>query len=96
MRFKIGDKVLCKYVSHGLQRWYPAKILKQRTKKDEPEWFIHYHGWNTRHDQWVPDRLLLIENDENKAIDRFEEKCALFLEIILVFFQYSPTAYMKI
>mmetsp|Transcript_4507 Transcript_4507/g.6742 ORF Transcript_4507/g.6742 Transcript_4507/m.6742 type:complete len:926 (+) Transcript_4507:43-2820(+) len=51
-----GDKVLAK---NGA-RAYEAFIMKTKTsKKGATMYKVHYHGWNKRYDEWVPESKIV-------------------------------------
>ncbi|KAJ7475212.1 MRG-domain-containing protein [Mycena galericulata] len=70
--YSTGEVVLC---YHG-PLIYVAKILKtQPTSGDEKNtitgmdgqhYFVHYKGWKTTWDEWVPASRLLKDNEENR------------------------------
>ncbi|XP_075227410.1 mortality factor 4-like [Lycorma delicatula] len=62
-RFQEGEKVLC---FHG-PLIYVAKCLQSRydEKNKQPEYHIHYSGWNKSWDEWVPESRVLKYNDAN-------------------------------
>ncbi|KAK3095742.1 hypothetical protein FSP39_018426 [Pinctada imbricata] len=35
-----------------MNKWYPAKIVD--IEEDEQSVMIHFDGWNSRYDEWVP------------------------------------------
>lgn len=56
-KFADGEKVLC---YHG-PLLYEAKVSKTREKN--PQFFIHYGGWNKTWDEWVPESRLIKHNE---------------------------------
>lgn len=45
---------------------YEAKCLKrQKSKKEQPQYFIHYKGWNSKWEEWVGDDRVLALNAIN-------------------------------
>lgn len=60
-----GDKVFAYHQNH----LYEAKVQQKETNDDgETHYFVHYHGWAKKWDEWVsPDRIMPI-NDETKKL----------------------------
>ena len=36
----------------GSDKWFSVKV--QDIDEDESEVLVHYHNWNSRHDEWIP------------------------------------------
>ncbi|KAJ3136144.1 Esa1p-associated factor [Physocladia obscura] len=59
--FSAGDKILC---FHG-PLLYEAKVLKTDQRGDGQYYLVHYNGWNTKWDEWVPEARTLVHNEAN-------------------------------
>lgn len=60
---EVGDKLNVYY--HEETVTYEAKVIEKSTQNGNPIFLVHYTGWNTRYDEWVPkDRI--VENLTNK------------------------------
>ncbi|KAJ7119468.1 MRG-domain-containing protein [Mycena epipterygia] len=78
--YNTGENVLC---YHG-PLIYVAKILKTQTVdekntitgKDGLHYFVHYKGWKTTWDEWVPAQRLLKDNEVNRALQKSLQKDA--------------------
>ncbi|KAJ7730901.1 MRG-domain-containing protein [Mycena maculata] len=80
--YNTGETVLC---YHG-PLIYAAKILKTQpstgdekntiTGKDGQHYFVHYKGWKTTWDEWVPSTRLLKDNEANRALQKNLQKDA--------------------
>lgn len=45
---------------------YEAKCLKrQKLKTGQPQYFVHYKGWNTKWEEWVGDDRVMVINAAN-------------------------------
>ncbi|XP_022695949.1 mortality factor 4-like protein 1 isoform X1 [Varroa jacobsoni] len=62
-KFQENEKVLC---FHG-PLLYEAKCIKAQVKDKVNKYFVHYSGWNTKWDEWVPESRMLKVNDANLA-----------------------------
>ncbi|OQR70084.1 mortality factor 4 protein 1-like, partial [Tropilaelaps mercedesae] len=60
-KFQENEKVLC---FHG-PLLYEAKCIKAQVKDKMNKYFVHYSGWNTKWDEWVPESRVLKVNDAN-------------------------------
>ncbi|CAG0900157.1 unnamed protein product [Cyprideis torosa] len=62
-RFDVKSKVLC---YHG-QLIYEGKVLNRKFQSTDKIWeyLIHYSGWKSKWDEWVPEDRVLQYNDEN-------------------------------
>ena len=54
--FKVGDVV--QSFSAMYDAWYEAKVAKKDVKRGEECFFVHWKGWNKRHDTWVSGESL--------------------------------------
>ncbi|KAJ7471802.1 MRG-domain-containing protein [Mycena latifolia] len=81
--YSSGEVVLC---YHG-PLIYVAKILKTQpvdekdekntiTGKEGTHYFVHYKGWKTTWDEWVPAARLLKDNEVNRALQKSLQKDA--------------------
>ncbi|KAJ7076036.1 MRG-domain-containing protein [Mycena belliarum] len=78
--YNTGEVVLC---YHG-PLIYVAKILKTQsvddkhtiTGKEGTHYFVHYKGWKTTWDEWVPAARLLKDNEVNRALQKSLQKDA--------------------
>ncbi|KAJ7641369.1 MRG-domain-containing protein [Roridomyces roridus] len=77
--YTTGENVLC---YHG-PLIYIAKVLKTQaatdekntiTGKDGQHYFVHYKGWKTTWDEWVPMERLLKDNEANRLIQKTLQK----------------------
>ncbi|XP_055678656.1 AT-rich interactive domain-containing protein 4B [Lutzomyia longipalpis] len=60
---EVGDKLNVYY--HEETVTYEAKVIEKSSQNGNPIYLVHYTGWNTRYDEWVPkDRI--VENLTNK------------------------------
>ncbi|GAB0088204.1 uncharacterized protein DMENIID0001_025950 [Sergentomyia squamirostris] len=60
---EVGDKLNVYY--HEETVTYEAKVIEKSMQNGNPIFLVHYTGWNTRYDEWVPkDRI--VENLTNK------------------------------
>ena len=46
--YERGDAVQAKWG----QEWYASKVVE--VSEQEPRWLVHYQGWNSRFDEWLP------------------------------------------
>lgn len=59
----INDILIVTWGSHGTKQ-YPARCLEKND--DKKELFIHYNGWNSRHDEWIKlDRVIERKDSAN-------------------------------
>ncbi|KAJ7280369.1 MRG-domain-containing protein [Mycena rebaudengoi] len=78
--YNSGENVLC---YHG-PLIYAAKILKIQTVdekntmtgKEGLHYFVHYKGWKTTWDEWVPSDRLLKDNEVNRVLQKSLQKNA--------------------
>ncbi|KAJ7034745.1 MRG-domain-containing protein [Mycena alexandri] len=80
--YNTGENVLC---YHG-PLIYVAKILKTQaadenekntiTGKEGEHYFVHYKGWKTTWDEWVPAARLLKDNEVNRLLQKSLHKDA--------------------
>ncbi|KAJ6602533.1 MRG-domain-containing protein [Mycena vulgaris] len=78
--YNSGENVLC---YHG-PLVYVAKILKTQTVdekntitgKEGTHYFVHYKGWKTTWDEWVPAARLLKDNEANRLLQKSLQKNA--------------------
>ncbi|CAK5263592.1 unnamed protein product [Mycena citricolor] len=78
--FTVGENVLC---YHG-PLIYVAKVLKAQTAEpdekntitgqDGQHYFVHYKGWKTTWDEWVPAARLLKDNEQNRITQKSVQK----------------------
>ncbi|KAJ7645828.1 MRG-domain-containing protein [Mycena rosella] len=79
--YNTGENVLC---YHG-PLIYVAKILKTQTVEEKDEkntitgaegthYFVHYKGWKTTWDEWVPATRLLKDNETSRALQKTLQK----------------------
>ncbi|CAK5278018.1 unnamed protein product [Mycena citricolor] len=78
--FTVGENVLC---YHG-PLIYVAKVLKAQpaepdekntiTGQDGQHYFVHYKGWKTTWDEWVPAARLLKDNEQNRITQKSVQK----------------------
>ena len=54
------------YAFHG-PMLYKARIMNIREDTERP-YKIHYHGWNKKFDDWLPENKIMKINDENKEL----------------------------
>ncbi|CAG0881359.1 unnamed protein product [Cyprideis torosa] len=61
--YDLNSKVLC---YHG-PLIYEAKVLRREFQTTDNIWeyFVHYSGWKSKWDEWVPEDRVLKYNDEN-------------------------------
>lgn len=52
------------------QQWHPAEIIHIRSAEGgKSEYYVHYHGFNRRLDEWVPmERVDLQQKDETQRV----------------------------
>lgn len=76
-KFPVESVVWC---PHG-PLLYRAKVLKMEFKQGKENLFVHFDGWNKKHDSWVDASECLENNDEaaataKKLLDRVKEEKA--------------------
>ncbi|KAL4238041.1 DNA- binding [Mactra antiquata] len=49
----VGAKLKVKYGKGKNTREYEAKIIEVKSESSSAQYFVHYQGWNNRHDEWV-------------------------------------------
>jgi ParB-like chromosome segregation protein Spo0J len=65
--FEIGQFIRIVSETYQGQVFY-AQILKCRFKEGNNVYYVHYNGWSTSHDEWMPEKVissLLPEEDGN-------------------------------
>ncbi|KAI9223097.1 MRG-domain-containing protein [Blastocladiella britannica] len=63
--YGVKEKALC----YEKVQIYEAKIHERRIGTDgTPEYLVHYHGWNSKYDEWVKDERLLKDTPENREL----------------------------
>mmetsp|Transcript_11850 Transcript_11850/g.15553 ORF Transcript_11850/g.15553 Transcript_11850/m.15553 type:complete len:141 (+) Transcript_11850:91-513(+) len=50
----------------GNKHYYPATVLQVRFRKNEWRFKVHYLGWNSRWDQWLPDERIMKDSEQNR------------------------------
>lgn len=62
-KFEVGTYIK---IEPGIGNTYFAQIVKKRHQKINM-YYIHYNGWSTSHDEWMPENVLLPldENEES-------------------------------
>lgn len=56
-RFKVGDYVRIESSVYEGQVFY-ASIVKYRYRNHTNSYYVHYNGWSTSHDEWMPENVL--------------------------------------
>lgn len=56
-RFKVGDYVRIESSTYEGQVFY-AQIAKYRYRNHTNSYYVHYNGWSTSHDEWMPEAVL--------------------------------------
>nr|CAB3264032.1 male-specific lethal 3-like [Phallusia mammillata] len=75
-KFAVGERVLCFEPDRSKARvLYDAKILdvdfvRDGKSKKEPEYKVHFQGWNSAWDRWADETYVLKNNEENKKLQR--------------------------
>jgi len=75
-KFSEGERVLCFEPDPTKARvLYDAKILEIQVKKDVKgkkavEYLIHFQGWNTSWDRFVPETYILHDSEENRLLQK--------------------------
>ncbi|CAK8690039.1 unnamed protein product [Clavelina lepadiformis] len=64
--YKAGDKLLVKYGKDSF-KLYEAKVVDLELQDEkEVQYYVHYAGWNSRHDEWIkPWRIASIVTENN-------------------------------
>ncbi|CAN0258697.1 unnamed protein product, partial [Phaeothamnion confervicola] len=66
-KFKDGEIVF----AHDAGLLYEAKVLSVSTPPEqEPNYLVHYNGWNSRWDKWVVERVLLPDGDHARQLEK--------------------------
>lgn len=63
----VGDKLKVFY--HAQKVTYEAKVIEINIQSGTPVYLVHYTGWNTRYDEWVPKERIA-ENLTNSKTKR--------------------------
>eukprot|EP01138_Halocafeteria_seosinensis_P004647 gb/GECG01004753.1/.p1 GENE.gb/GECG01004753.1/~~gb/GECG01004753.1/.p1 ORF type:complete len:377 (+),score=71.08 gb/GECG01004753.1/:1-1131(+) len=65
---QVGDKVF----AYHMNQLYEAKVMEKETDKTgDPHYFVHYHGWAKKWDEWVAsDRIMPINEETKKLKDK--------------------------
>eukprot|EP00762_Andalucia_godoyi_P000142 ANDGO_02330.mRNA.1 Chromatin modification-related protein eaf3 len=67
--FRVGEIIEC--LSEG--SYYKAKIIEKNDSG--PQFFVHYYGWSSGHDEWVQtDKLRHLEPEESRRMSVSERK----------------------
>ncbi|XP_078514034.1 MSL complex subunit 3 [Lissotriton helveticus] len=75
-KFQTGEKVLCFEPDPTKAKvLYDAKVVDVIVGKDEkgrknPEYLIHFNGWNRSWDRWAAEDHVLRDTDENRRLQR--------------------------
>jgi mortality factor 4-like protein 1 len=73
--FRVGDQ--CFALHDGSTALYKARVLLVRGDDGaEPQFLIHYDGWNKKWDEWVPARRLLPFTKENEKLKQDRDSAA--------------------
>lgn len=56
-RFQVGDYVRIESSTFNGQVYY-AQINKYRYRNNANMYYVHYNGWSTSHDEWMPELVL--------------------------------------
>ena len=65
-KFEIGQFI--RIVSETCQgQVFYAQILKCRFKDGNNVYYVHYNGWSTSHDEWMPEKVIspILQEEEN-------------------------------
>lgn len=68
-QFDPDEKVFAKdKSSNGAKRslYYLASVRDRRYRDGQWQYKVHYHGWNSRWDQWISDDAILRATDQNQ------------------------------
>nr|NP_001071757.1 uncharacterized protein LOC778671 [Ciona intestinalis]BAE06543.1 Ci-male-specific lethal 3-like [Ciona intestinalis] len=74
--FVVGERVLCYEPDKSKAKvLYDAKVLdadyiKDGKSKKEPEYKIHFQGWNSAWDRWANESYVLKNTEENRKLQR--------------------------
>ncbi|XP_073406798.1 MSL complex subunit 3-like isoform X2 [Dendrobates tinctorius] len=75
-KFQKGEKVLCFEPDPTKAKvLYDAKVVDILVSKDDkgrknPEYLIHFNGWNRSWDRWAAEDHVLRDTDENRRLQR--------------------------
>ncbi|CAI9599271.1 unnamed protein product, partial [Staurois parvus] len=75
-KFQKGEKVLCFEPDPTKAKvLYDAKVVDVVVGKDDkgrknPEYLIHFNGWNRSWDRWAAEDHVLRDTDENRRLQR--------------------------
>lgn len=61
----VGDKLKVFY--HAQKVTYEAKVIEISVQSGTPVYLVHYTGWNTRYDEWVPKERIAENLTNNKT-----------------------------
>ncbi|XP_072270450.1 MSL complex subunit 3 isoform X1 [Pyxicephalus adspersus] len=76
LKFQKGEKVLCFEPDPTKAKvLYDAKVVDVVISKDDkgrknPEYLIHFNGWNRSWDRWAAEDHVLRDTDENRRLQR--------------------------
>lgn len=65
-RFNVGDYVRIVSSMYGGQVFY-AQISKYRYRNNTNSYYVHYNGWSTSHDEWMPEHVLEMLRPEEQS-----------------------------
>lgn len=65
---EVGDKLKVYY--HEQKVTYEAKVVEISVQQGNPLYYVHYTGWNTRYDEWVPKERIAENLTNNKTNKR--------------------------
>jgi hypothetical protein len=69
--FQVGDYVRIVSSNYAGQVFY-AKILKCRWRNMKNMYYVHYNGWSTSHDEWMPEMVISdLLKEEQKDPERY-------------------------
>nr|NP_001072026.1 Retinoblastoma-binding protein [Ciona intestinalis]BAE06667.1 Retinoblastoma-binding protein [Ciona intestinalis] len=51
--YKIGDKLKVKYGKDSFKLYHAKVVSVECIEGQETRYFVHYAGWNSRHDEWI-------------------------------------------
>eukprot|EP00978_Attheya_sp_CCMP212_P030251 scaffold110542_cov52-Attheya_sp.AAC.3 len=66
-RYQIGQKIYARDGKSGIYESVVKKI-ESRPKVEGWSYWVHYLGWNSRWDRWIPQEDVLDDTDENRAL----------------------------
>ncbi|CAF0962139.1 unnamed protein product [Adineta ricciae] len=67
----INDILLVTWGNHGTKQ-YPARCIEKND--DKKELFVHYTGWNSRHDEWVKLDRVIERKDTTNTNTLFQQR----------------------